>query len=317
MSPILPNFVVVGAPKCGTTSLYYYLRQHPQVFLPQRKELHYFAFPFLSRLIAGPGDSSILATSCRTLEEYRNYFTDARDEKAVGDISPSYFHYAEEVAPQIHSTLGEPKIIVMLRDPVQKAFSQYMHLIRDNRETLEFPAALDAEEQRIGQGYSAMWRYAESSLFFRRTQRFIEEFGRERVRVVLFDDLARDPAHTVAGVFEFLGVDPAVPVQLDSTFNRSGAPRSRLLASAITRPNPVTRLARRLLPLSITGKVRDLLQRANTGEKHDLDAASRDRLRQFFAADTAELETLLQRALPWRPSIRGGAEVLPLRPRKA
>jgi hypothetical protein len=217
----------------------------------------------------------------------------------------------------MHRTLGEPKIIVMLRDPVQKAFSQYMHLIRDNRETLDFAAALDAEPRRVGLGYSAMWRYADSSLFCQRTQCFIDEFGRERVKVVLFDDLARDPAHTVAGVFEFLGVDPTASVQVDSTFNRSGAPRSRWLANLITRPNSLTTLARRLLPLSLTGKVREALQRANTGAKHELDARTRERLRHFFAADTADLERLLHRAVPWRPSVRGGAEVLPLRPRKA
>ncbi len=303
----LPNFVVVGAPKCGTTSLYHYLRQHPQVFLPQRKELHYFSFPHLSRLVAGPGDDSILATSSSTLEGYRAYFADVGGEKAIGDISPSYFHYADEVAPEIRRALGAPKIIVMLRDPVQKAFSQYMHLVRDAREDLSFPQALHAERERIERGYSAMWRYAESSLFTRRTQRYMDEFGRDRVKVVLFDDLTRDPERTVEEIFAFLEVDPGVKVELDSTFNRSGAPRSRWVANLITRPNPITSAARKVLPLSLTGKVRDLLQRANTGAKHQLDAQSREELWKFFAADTAELEQLLGRAVPWGESARAAA----------
>lgn len=315
MTDALPNFVVVGAPKCGTTSLYHYLKQHPEVFLPERKELHYFSFPHLRERVAGPGDESILATSCRSLDEYRAYFTGVAGEKAIGDISPSYFYYAQ-VASEIRRLLGEPKIIVMLRDPVQKAFSQYMHLIRDARETLGFANALDAEQGRIEQGYSAMWRYAESSLFTARTRRFIEELGADRVKVVLFDDLTADPVGTVADVFRFLGVDPAVRVQLDSTFNRSGAPRSRWVASLITRPNPVTAVARRVLPLSLTGKVRDLLQRANTGAKHALDAPSRDRLQRYFAQDTRDLEALLRRPIPWNRPARA-AEPAPIRKREA
>src|SRR6267142_1253724 len=164
MSERLPNFIVVGAPKCGTTSLYHYLRQHPQIFLPARKELHYFSFRFMERLLAGPGDSNILATSCRTFEDYAAYYAQASDETARGDISPSYFYFTD-VCQEIRERLGNPKIIIMLRDPVQKAFSQYMHLIRDGRETLELNAALAEEPRRIELGYAAMWRYAESSLY--------------------------------------------------------------------------------------------------------------------------------------------------------
>ncbi len=141
MNERLPNFIVVGAPKCGTTSLYHYLRQHPQIFLPERKELHYFSFRFMEQLLSGPGDRNILATSCRTFAEYAAYFSPAREQRALGDISPSYFYFVE-VCQEMRVRLGVPKIIIMLRDPVEKAFSQYMHLIRDGRETLDFKAAL-------------------------------------------------------------------------------------------------------------------------------------------------------------------------------
>jgi hypothetical protein len=297
MTRPLPNFIVVGAPKCGTTSLYHYLKQHPQIFLPARKELHYFSFHYMEQLLAGPGDRNILTTSCRTFEEYAAYFAPARDEIALGDISPSYFYFTD-VCKEIHERLGNPRIIVMLRDPVQKAFSQYMHLIRDSRETLEFNEALAAEPSRIAQGYAAMWRYAESSLFTERTRRFINEF--EHVKVVLFDDLVYTPGETLVDIFKFLGVDPSVRVSHDSIHNRSGVPRSRLIASIISKPNPVTALARKVLPLGLTGKVKDLLQRANTGAKLKLDARARHTLEAYFDNDLDELEDLLGRPIPWR-----------------
>jgi hypothetical protein len=299
MSERLPNFVVVGAPKCGTTSLYHYLGQHPQIFLPARKELHYFSFGFMEKLLAGPGDANILKTSCRTFEEYAAYYAPAREQSAVGDISPSYFYFTD-VCEEIRARLGSPKIIVMLRDPVQKAFSQYMHLIRDGRETLGLNAALAEEPRRIERGYAAMWRYAESSLYTARTRRFLDEFGRDRVKVILFDDLLRDPAGVLASTFEFLGVDPSVQVQTESVYNRSGVPRSRWMASLISKPNVITSIVRSLLPVSLTGRVKDALQRANTGQKLNLDPRAREYLRSYFQADLADLEALLGRPLAWR-----------------
>ena len=295
----LPNFVVVGAPKCGTTSLYHYLKQHPQIFLPARKELHYFSYRYMEQLLAGPGDKNILATSCRTFEDYAAYFADAKDEIALGDISPSYFYF-NDARTEMHQRLGDARIIVMLRDPVQKAFSQYMHLIRDGRESLDFNAALAAESERAARGYAAMWRYAESSLYTPTTRRYMDEFGRDNLKVILMDDLVRAPAEVLADTFRFLGVDPTVRVQHDSTFNRSGVPRSRFMASLISKPNPVTSLARKLLPLSLTGRVKDVIQRFNTGAKLKLDDRARATLAAYFAADLAELETLLGRPIPWR-----------------
>ena len=303
MSERLPNFIVVGAPKCGTTSLYHYLRQHPQIFLPARKELHYFSFRFMERLLAGPGDANILATSCRTFEDYAAYYAPASDATARGDISPSYFYFTD-VCQEIRERLGNPKIIIMLRDPVQKAFSQYMHLIRDGRETLELNAALAEEPRRIELGYAAMWRYAESSLYTARTRRFMDEFGRDHVKVILFDDLVRNPAQVLQDTFRFLGVDPAAQVRHESVYNRSGVPRSRWMAHLISKPNIITSIARTVLPLSLTGRVKDALQRANTGGKLRLDAAAKGYLQSYFDADLAQLEQLLGKPIPWRvPSV--------------
>jgi hypothetical protein len=296
----LPNFVVVGAAKCGTTSLWQYLSQHPDVFLPRRrKELHHFAADAVRANSAGPGDSRAVEDLCATWEEYLAQFAEAGDEKAVGDVSPSYFAYPDS-AEAIRDRLGSPRIVLILRDPVQKAFSQYSHLLRDGRETLPFWEALQAEPERRAKGYGALWRYVDSGRYAPPLARFIEVFGRDRVLVLFFEDLVRDPAATMRQLFVFLDVDPGVAIDTRGVFNRSGAPRSRRLASLLTQQNPLRSLARRLLPPRLTAAVAWWIVGLNTGGKPELDPRARRLLQEALAADAEQLGRILGRAPAWQ-----------------
>ncbi len=295
-----PNFVVVGAAKCGTTSLWHYLSQHPDIYLPrQRKELHHFAAAAVRANSAGPGDGRAVEDLCGTWEDYLAQFAEAGDQAAVGDISPSYFAYPES-AEAIRGRLGDPRIVLILRDPVQKAFSQYSHLLRDGRETLPFREGLEAEAERRAKGYGALWRYAEGGCYAEPTARFLETFGRDRVLVLFFEDLVREPAATMRQLFAFLGVDPDVPVDTSGVFNKSGAPRSRWLASLLTQRNPLRSLARRLLPPRVTAAVAWWITGLNTGAKPALDPESRRLLEERLAPDVARLIRLLGRPPAWQ-----------------
>ena len=300
MAARLPNFVVVGAAKCGTTSLWQYLAQHPDVFLPtRRKELHHFAADDVRASSAGPGDGRAVEDLCATWDEYVAQFAEAGDEAAVGDVSPSYFAYPRS-ADAIRDRLGRPRIVLILRDPVQKAFSQYSHLLRDGRETLPFWEALAAEPERRAKGYGALWRYVESGRYAEPTQHFLDVFGRDHVLVLFFEDLVREPAVTMRQLFAFLGVDPEVPVDTSGVFNRSGAPRSRRLASLLTQRNPLRSLARRLLPPRLTAAVAWWIVGLNTGGKPTLEPRARRLLEEELAADAAQLERILGRSPAWR-----------------
>jgi hypothetical protein len=296
--PRLPDFVVVGAPKCGTTSLHHYLGQHPDVFLPSQKELHHFSHPELERNSNGPGDARVLRSACATRERYAAFFAGAERAGAVGEVSPSYLYYHATVAERLRAALGEARIVVVVRDPIEKAWSQYMHLVRDDRERLSFPEALAAEEQRTRDGWAALWRYAGSSLYAEGIEHYRSVFGPERVRVIAQEDLRRDPAAVVAELFAFVGVDPGFAPRVDRTYHRSGAPRSRLLARALS-SGPLGALARSLLPDGLRTRLRSRLQDANTGPRGAIDAASRESLRARFAADVRSLEALLGRELRW------------------
>ncbi len=293
-----PNFLVVGAPKSGTTSLYFQLRQHPDIFVPRKKELHFFTGEHLRSNTQGPGDADAAAEACRTWSEYASHFAEAARERIVAEFSPSYLYFSD-VAQDIRATLPEARVLMILRDPVEKAYSQYMHLVRDGRESLPFRDALRAEDERRAAGWSDIWRYAESSLYSARVERYLDVFGRDRVFIALTDELAADAAGLLRRIFDFLGVDADAPIDTDFRYNRSGPARSARLAAFLARPGGLKAVARWLLPERVRGPLRVRLQDWNTGRSAGPDAASIAALRVRFAADVARLAGLMGRAPPW------------------
>ena len=294
----LPNFVVIGAPKSGTTSLFYYLAQHPEIYLPVRKELHYFSRDTLASNANGPGDKIALQAICKNINDYTAHYFDASDEKAIGEVSPSYLYY-DQTAKRILDELGEIRIIAILRNPIEKAHSQYMHLIRDNRETLTFPEALDAEAQRADNAWSDLWRYAESSLYSKRLSHFIDIFGAGRVKVLLFDDLIADPDALMADLFGFLGADPSIKVDTSEIFNRTGKPRSKFVSDFFARPSIIKSLFKKMIPEEIRIRIRLAAMDLNTGQKGTMDPEAKDYLIEYFNKDVRELERIISRDLPW------------------
>jgi hypothetical protein len=294
----LPNFLIVGAEKCGTTSLYQYLKQHPDVYLPAKKELHYFAYDDIGKIARDPGGQSVLTHACATREEYESYYRGIGAYAAVGEVSPSYFYFSQ-TSERLQSELDDPRIIIMLRDPVKKAHSQYMHLVRDNREHLSFFDALMAEEQRIEAAWGPLWRYTESSLYSSRVAKYLQVFGKDRVKIGFFEDLLKSPKTVVNDLFEFIGVAPDGSIDTSRVYNKSGRPRSRLLADFLAKPNPVTTAARRWVPEHLRDRIRHAMLDLNTGRKDAIDDRSRAYLRQRFAGDVRELEQILGKRLNW------------------
>lgn len=299
-----PNFVLIGAAKAGTTSLHRWLGQHPDVFVPRQKELHYFAAPWLRENCSGPGDARTLQDIPPDWDAYLAHYAAADGRRAVGDMSPSYFAWWPS-RDAIRQRLGRPNIVLLLRDPVEKAYSQYMHLVRDGRETLSFADALAAEPERTARGFGALWRYVASVRYAEPTERFIEAFGADRVRVLFFEELVRDPAGTLRDILGFLGVDPDVPIDTSEVRNRSGAPKSRALAAMLNNP-ALRRAARSLLPGGLVARLGRRATAMNTGAKPALDERSRAQIRERVKDDVVRLTSLLGRAPPW-PAESGNA----------
>jgi hypothetical protein len=195
----LPNFLVIGAMKAGTTSLYHYLRDHPQIFMSETKELNFF---------------NPLRNWRRGLRWYGAHFAEAGpDVVAVGEASTSYtkFPWIQDVPARIASVLGDVRFIYVVRDPVERIQSHYLHYVVIGQETRPIEEALLADP-----------RYLSISRYALQLERYAPFFGRDRFLIVDSRDLRDDRAATMRRVFRFLEVDDRwVPPTLDREFLRS------------------------------------------------------------------------------------------------
>lgn len=174
---VLPNFLIIGAAKAGTTSLYSYLKQHPDIFMSSWKEPKFFSLEGEKLDFQGP--SQIINTdSINNLESYLELFEGVKDETAIGEASPIYL-YSPKAPANIKKYIPDAKLIVVLRHPAERAFSSFAHLIRAGYETLSFEEALEEEPQRIKEKWAPLWYYKEKGFYAQQLERYFELFDRE------------------------------------------------------------------------------------------------------------------------------------------
>jgi hypothetical protein len=292
-----PQLIVGGAAKSGTTALYYYLRQHPGYCLPEKKELHFFSRPWLEGKLAGPGDRFVLAEVPKTLDEYLSFFSHCNVNQVAVDNSPSYlFHH--QAAEAMKGNLGEVGIVFILRNPAEKAFSQYLHLVGAGRETLSFEEALSRESEREADGFADMWLYRASGCYAIALEHYEQVFGRDHLQIFYHDEFLGDPVRVLREICAFAGVDQAFRFRPVSDINRSGRPKSLLMAK-ILGPSPFTFLLRRVVPKAFGRSARKLLRDWNTGAKPVLAEDLRQSLIEHYSDDIRRVEALVGRQSGW------------------
>ena len=269
MTSRLPDFLIVGAMRSGTTSLSVYLGAHPDVFIPERKEIRFFDRHFAN----GP-------------DWYREQFRGAGERMVVGEASPGYMYLPQAVSRMAES-LPDARLIALLRDPVDRAYSHYWMNQALGKESLSFTEALAQESERIARGARrADYSYVDRGRYLRQLRNVCEHYPREQLHVVLFDDLERNPLETYGDVCRFLGIDADhVPRKLGEPINRFVTFRSLEMWRSARDRNP---LARRVL------------ERANTRRRSSyppLEPAVRMALAEEFEGDNRALESWLGRSL--------------------
>jgi hypothetical protein len=289
-----PDLFIVGAFKAGTTSMYEYLRAHPQVFMSVPKEPTYFGADLSARYRR------------MTQDEYLALFRGARPDQRAGEATPWYL-YSTSAAAEIKAFEPSARIVIMLRNPVDVMFSQHSQLLFNQREDLvDFGAALEAEDDRLGGRRIPGGAIRPESLFYRRSVRFPEQvrryldvFGPAAVHFIVFEDLVADAAGVYRSTLEFLGVDPTYA--LDRTvYNATRGIRSGVVQRAIFAPPPALRgLFGRLRRVSLLHRVRDALVSANSrpAERQSMDPALRATLTAEFVPQVAELGEIIGRDL--------------------
>jgi len=249
MTKKIPNFIIVGFPKCGSTSLHYYLNEHPDIFMPTQKELHYFTHEILSQLNAGPQDNQVNQFNVSSFSDYKKRYKNLKDEKAIGEVSPSYINYPSCI-DAIKEKLGTNiKIIVIVRDPIKRAFSNYLHLVRESREKLSFYEALEHENKRKEQNYSDFWYYSFNSKYFDKIRVFKDEFN--DVLLVKTEDLNKQANEVLYKIYEFLEVDSSfLPKNLDKRYNPGGVFEENLITKFFFNQSKLRSFIKKVIPIT-------------------------------------------------------------------
>jgi hypothetical protein len=264
----LPNFLIVGAPKAGTTSLYDYLRPHPEIFMPYLKEPRFFCYR---------GQENHYYYPVRTLAAYEALYDGVTTETAIGESSAFYFDVAG-TAERIHAAIPDARIVVTLREPVQRSFSIYHMQERDTgrHEGESFLQALTHDESIRKLYYPALKPY-------------VDLFGRERIKVILFEELSDQTLATVQDLFGWLGVSRDFVPNLKVS-NPGGVPKLRLLHDMLI-DTRVRDFARRFVPRPLVQVAKDV--RSANLKKHAMTAEEREKGYAWFEEDLLKTQELI------------------------
>lgn len=236
----LPNFIIIGAARSGTTSLHHYLAQHPDVFMSPVKETRFFAW---QAEWAGRAEVDERALQhrypVRDLAAYEALFAGAAGRRALGEATPHYL-YLPGVPEAMASMVPRARLIAILRDPAERAFSGWTQQVLDGREQRSFEHVVEDELSRIDQPITSdRSAYLQSGLYYSHLMRFLVRFPRDRLLVLLYDDFARSAQATLRTVVQFLGVDGGALIDTSVRYNPTGVPRSAAI-DRLTAKTPLT-----------------------------------------------------------------------------
>lgn len=292
----MPNFLVIGAGKSGTTALHRYLKEHPEIYMSHPKELRFFPFENQRPVFRGPmPDDGNASTIITTIEDYRACFAAGADYPARGESSPLYLYYPRS-AERIRHHIPDAKLIAILRHPADRAYSQFLAKKRDGHELLSFGEALDAEEQRIADGWSHYWYYRPKGFYAAQLKRYFDLFPREQLKIYLYEDYLADPVGLVQDLFRFLNVDDTFVPDMSVRHNESRIPRSRALQVFLTEPGRIKNLFKPLAPAGWSRRIGDRLRRQNLA-KPPFPKEMRRQLTEDYREDIIRLQDMLQRDL--------------------
>jgi hypothetical protein len=308
----MPNFFIVGAQKAGTTSLYHYLNQHPQVYMSPIKEPFFFDHEMGSKgeVVRREFEGHRQPPRFTSIEEYSALFEGASGEKAIGEATPLYI-YAPGTAERLERYVPGAKSIALLRNPADRAYSAFLYALRMGVEPLtDFAQALREEPLRMRNGWHYIFHYRSRGLYYQQLKSYYEVFGRERLAVWLYEDMREDPASVAQSVFRFLEVDDTFAPDTSSTYNPAGVPASGSARAAIKATNRAVGVLRRSLPptssiLPFAFKMRRAVHSLVLTKPPPIDPELREELIAGYKEDVLRLQELIGRDLSaWLESSR-------------
>lgn len=292
-----PNFFILGAAKSGTTTLYRELKKHPEIYLPTIKEPMFFSSD--DKYSKGLGWYS------------DNFFKSSGHKRICGEATPHYLYWAEKVAPRMneHFTSEQIKFIVILRNPVDRAYSWYWNMIREGKETLDFekavkqePARLLKHKKSLRKRGSMVYGYLKGGMYATQLKEYFNYFPRKNFFILIQRDLIIDYEQTFAKIFAFLNVS-GVDKLLDKTQNSASLPRSRWLQQFLVSPSGMWHSLAKPFTHFLKPRAREYLKR--TFKQYNLKAYkypeikvdTAKKLEILFRPENEKLKVLLDRDL--------------------
>ena len=295
----LPNFLIIGAAKSGSTSLYNYLGQHSQIYVIQKKEPGFFAFEGQNVEFAGPGDQERYGSKVVSdLNAYQSLFKDAADAMAVGEASIVYL-YNPKAPTRIKHYIPEVKFIAILRNPVDRAFSSFAFLTSEGREPLKvFVQALQVEETRVNANWEHQWHYTRLGFYYSQLKRYFDLFHPDQIAVYTYDEFSAKPVVVLQDIFRFLGVDHTFIPDTSFQYNVSGMPNSRALRNFIVKSSKVKNILNLFFPSPLRQRmVRKAMQLNTRKIKPTFSEETRLYLTQLYQDEILKLQSLIQKDL--------------------
>ena len=280
----LPNFIVIGAYKSGTTSLYHYLRQHPDIFMPIKKEPNFFAHEKKTNLVNQENKKENVIDN---IEAYTSLFSGVKNEKAIGEASPIYLG-TPIAAQRIKESIPEVKLIAILRQPIDAFYSDHNMRVRDSRKLeSDFRERVKTIEGRIRAGEIS------GPMYYKQLKTYYDLFDASQIKVYLYDDLRKDNIALVQDIYKFLGVDDSFCPDAEGIYNIGGIPKFDILNNKLNRALKGQRIKSRPFLKNILIK----LQQMNMTPFPPLSPELRTELTDIFREDIQNLEKLIGRDL--------------------
>lgn len=293
MTARMPDFLVIGAARAGTTALHALLRQHPRVFMPTHKETNFFAYEGETLSCAGPG-ADYINNSIVSLDAYQALFADASTNMICGEASPLYL-YSAKAPERIKHHVPNAKMVVILRNPIEQAYSHFMYATKQCIENeASFDRALTLETERLAQDWQPLFGYSKFPRYGEQLSRYFELFPREQFLIRRYEDYQADPDLLLREIFDFIGADPAFEPNTDQKLNAGGVPKNQAFQDFLMKSNPITRGVGLIVPKQTRLKIRDWLASKNMSQPDEMSAHARQLLKNRLSDDIQTLENLLE-----------------------
>ena len=291
----LPNFLIVGAARSGTTALHYELAQHPEICMSTIKEPNFFVFDDGRPLIQA--DQRLLVKSVPDRRGYEQLFRPGRGERAVGEASPLYL-YVRESPELIERALSDVRLIAVLRQPVERAYSHFLQIERVGEDAVgeRFRTAVERERALGYEPYHAGTHYLRPGRYHEQLSRYWSRFGQDRMLVLRYEELEASPRDVLARICRFLGVDDSFAFDTSQSYNRSGVPRggvTYLARRAVARVQPYVKAALPTRAAAALGRARARTEHAAVRRPPPVDPdLSAELMASYFAGEVEGTERL-------------------------